>query len=75
MDCRKALTSDISDYEDAVSFKKTVDYTSSDSDEFDELVKEEPWLKAYLVPKCEKLGYCDEAKCCGRKKTKEELGL
>ena len=41
----------------------------------DELIKEEPWLKNYLVPKCEKLGYCDEAKCCGRKKTKEELGL
>lgn len=33
----------------------------------DELVKAEPWLKDYLVPKCEKLGYCDEDKCCGRK--------
>jgi len=33
----------------------------------DELIKEEPWLKNYLVPKCEKLGYCDEDKCCGRK--------
>lgn len=33
----------------------------------DELVKEEPWLKPYLVPKCELLGYCDEDKSCGRK--------
>lgn len=33
----------------------------------DELVKEEPWLKEYLVPKCERLGYCDEDKSCGRK--------
>ena len=41
----------------------------------DEVLKEEPWLKKHLVPKCEKLGYCDEAKCCGRKKTKEELGI
>lgn len=39
----------------------------------DELIKEEPWLKAYLVPKCERLGYCDEDKCCGRKITKDEL--
>lgn len=33
----------------------------------DELIKEEPWLKPYLVPKCERLGYCDEEKSCGRK--------
>ena len=33
----------------------------------EELVKKEPWLKAYLVPKCERLGYCDEDKSCGRK--------
>ena len=33
----------------------------------DELVKVEPWLKPYLVPKCERLGYCDEDKSCGRK--------
>ena len=33
----------------------------------EELVKEEPWLKSYLVPKCERLGYCDEDKSCGRK--------
>ncbi len=39
----------------------------------EELLKEEPWLKSYLVPKCEKLGYCDEDKCCGRKISKDEL--
>ena len=33
----------------------------------DELIKSEPWLKDYLVPKCEKLGFCDEDKSCGRK--------
>jgi len=33
----------------------------------DELIKVEPWLKPYLVPKCERLGYCDEDKSCGRK--------
>lgn len=33
----------------------------------DELIKQEPWLKDYLVPKCEKLGFCDEDKSCGRK--------
>ena len=32
----------------------------------DELVKQEPWLKPYLVPKCERLGFCDEDKSCGR---------
>ena len=32
-----------------------------------ELIKEEPWLKEYLVPKCERLGFCDEDKSCGRK--------
>ena len=32
----------------------------------DELINEEPWLKSYLVPKCEKLGFCDEDKSCGR---------
>lgn len=39
----------------------------------DEIIKEEPWLKEYLVPKCEFLGFCDEHKSCGRKITKEEL--
>ncbi len=33
----------------------------------DELIKAEPWLKPYLVPKCERLGFCDEDKSCGRK--------
>ncbi|MBQ2644106.1 FAD-dependent thymidylate synthase [bacterium] len=32
----------------------------------DELILQEPWLKNYLVPKCEKLGFCDEDKSCGR---------
>lgn len=39
----------------------------------DEVIKKEPWLKPYLAPKCERLGYCDEDKSCGRMKTKEEL--
>ncbi len=38
-----------------------------------EVIKKEPWLKPYLVPKCERLGYCDEDKSCGRKKTKDEF--
>lgn len=38
----------------------------------DETIKAEPWLADYLVPKCERLGYCDEDKSCGRIKTKEE---
>ena len=39
----------------------------------DELVKSEPWLKDYLVPKCVRLGYCDEDKCCGRMPRKDEI--
>ena len=35
-----------------------------------ELIKEEQWLKPYLVPKCERLGYCDEDKSCGRMPTR-----
>jgi len=35
-----------------------------------ELIKEEEWLKPYLVPKCEKLGFCDEDKSCGRMATR-----
>lgn len=31
------------------------------------LVKEEPWLKEYLVPKCDAVGFCNEDKSCGRK--------
>ncbi len=33
----------------------------------DALTEHEPWLKEYLVPKCERLGFCDEDKSCGRK--------
>ena len=39
----------------------------------DELIKEEPWLKPYLVPKCERCGFCDEDKSCGRKPKLEEV--
>jgi len=38
-----------------------------------ELIKDEPWLKPYLVPKCERMGYCDESKSCGRKPSLESL--
>ena len=37
------------------------------------LLAEEPWLKPYLVPKCERLGFCDEDKSCGRMPTKDEI--
>ena len=36
------------------------------------VVEKEPWLKEHLVPKCERLGYCDEDNSCGKMKTKEE---
>ena len=39
----------------------------------DELIKVEPWSKPYLVPKCERLGFCDEAKGCGRKPKMEGM--
>ena len=39
----------------------------------DEIIAVEPWLKEYLVPKCEFLGFCDEHKSCGRKITKTKL--
>jgi len=39
----------------------------------DALTQQEPWLKEYLVPKCEALGFCDEDKSCGRKITKAQL--
>lgn len=39
----------------------------------DELSKQEPWLKDYLVPKCVRLGFCDEDKCCGRMQKREDL--
>ena len=37
----------------------------------DAIIAEEPWLKAYLVPKCEIKGYCDEIRGCGRKPQKQ----
>ena len=39
----------------------------------DELSEQEPWLKDYLVPKCVRLGFCDEDKCCGRMPKREDL--
>ena len=39
----------------------------------DALTEQEPWLKEFLVPKCERLGFCDEDKCCGRKPKLPEL--
>lgn len=39
----------------------------------EEIIKQEPWLTEYLVPKCERLGYCDEDKSCGRKPIKESI--
>jgi thymidylate synthase (FAD) len=38
-----------------------------------EVLKDEEWLKPYLVPKCEKNGFCSEHKSCGRKPTLNEL--
>jgi len=40
----------------------------------DEVLKTEPWLKQHLVPKCERLGFCDEDKSCGRKEVRSEVG-
>ena len=37
----------------------------------DALIEQEAWLKPYLVPKCERLGYCDEDKSCGRMPTRQ----
>jgi len=34
------------------------------------VVEREPWLAEHLVPKCQRLGYCDEDNSCGRMKTK-----
>ncbi len=30
------------------------------------VVEKDPWLNEYLVPKCEKNGFCDEIRSCGR---------
>ena len=38
----------------------------------DLVIEREPWLKEHLVPKCERLGYCDEDNSCGRMQTKKE---
>lgn len=38
----------------------------------DALIAEEDWLKPYLVPKCMRLGYCDEDKSCGRMPKREQ---
>ena len=35
------------------------------------VTNEVQWLDKYLVPKCRKLGYCDEVKACGMMPTKE----
>ncbi|MGD9582025.1 MAG: FAD-dependent thymidylate synthase, partial [Vampirovibrionia bacterium] len=35
-------------------------------------VEKDPWLKKYLVAKCETIGYCNESNCCGRYPVKEE---
>ena len=34
------------------------------------VIKQEPWLSEHLVPKCERLGYCDEDNSCGKVATK-----
>ncbi len=39
----------------------------------DEVIRIEPWLSDYLVPKCIRLGYCDEEKSCGRVMSKNEI--
>lgn len=33
----------------------------------DEVLNEQYWLKPYLVPQCERDGFCKEHNCCGRK--------
>lgn len=38
-----------------------------------EVLKENEWLKPYLQPKCESLGYCPEHKSCGRKPSYNQL--
>lgn len=37
-----------------------------------EVIKALPIMKDYLVPQCERQGYCTELKCCGRKKRFED---
>lgn len=38
-----------------------------------EVLKDNEWLKPYLQPKCESLGYCPEYKGCGRKPSYNQL--
>lgn len=38
----------------------------------DLVIEQEPLYAPYLVPQCEKLGYCPESKSCGRKDKKHE---
>lgn len=38
-----------------------------------EVLRENEWLKPYLQPKCESLGYCPEHKGCGRKLSYNQL--
>ena len=38
-----------------------------------EVLKDNEWLKPYLQPKCESLGYCPEHKGCGRKPSYNQL--
>ncbi|GBF22849.1 thymidylate synthase [Candidatus Gastranaerophilus sp. (ex Termes propinquus)] len=40
----------------------------------DEILKTEAWLAPHLVPKCDRLGYCDEDKTCGRRKPNVSQG-
>src|SRR5699024_1563367 len=37
------------------------------------VVEKEPWLKEYLVPKCEAIGYCNEHRSCGRVQKREKV--
>ena len=34
----------------------------------DALIEKEPWLKEYLVPKCERFGFCEDRKSVGRER-------
>ncbi len=37
------------------------------------VIARQPWFAKHLVPKCERLGYCPEAKSCGRKKLRKDV--
>ena len=39
----------------------------------DLVIKKDPWLKDYLIIKCQALGYCNEAKSCGMYPSKSEV--